>query len=106
MENVVDLLLEQSRSRVVPMVVMEGDLQYRHYPFVFSPLLRPYYSLEYGNGQTEEIAQNTNDISNVIMYHLSKTLYLQGFGYGGAFLAEAYDFGYFVISSTNERKYT
>lgn len=96
MENVVDLLLEQSRSRVVPMVVMEGDLQYRNYPFVFSPLLSPYYSLEYGNGQTEEIAQNTNDISNVIMYHLSKTFYLQGFGYGGAFLAEAYDFGGYI----------
>ncbi len=96
MENVVDLLLEQSRSRVVPMVVMEGDLQYRNYPFVFSPLLSPYYSLEYGNGQTEEIAQNTNDISNVIMYHLSKTFYLQGNGYGGAFLAEAYDFGGYI----------
>lgn len=91
-ESSIETLVSQSRSRVVPMLVIEGDLEYRNYPFVFSPLLLPYYSYKYGSGQTDEIAKNTNDISNVTMYHLSKIAYSNGVGCGGSFLAEAYDF--------------
>lgn len=93
---VVDTLIEQSRSRVVPMLVMKGDLQYRHYPFVFSPLLTPYYAFKYGYGQTDKIARNTNDISNVTMYNISRPAYLNGNGFGGSFLAEAYDLGGYI----------
>ena len=93
---VVDILIEQSRSRVVPMLIMEGNLQYRHYPFVFSPLLTPYYAFKYGYGQTDEIARNTNDISNVTMYNISQSAYLNGNGFGGSFLAEAYDLGGYI----------
>ena len=97
-ENIINLLVEQSRSRVVPMLIIEGDLYYRNYPFVFSPLLSPYYSLKYGSGQTDEIVMNTNDISAVTMYHVARSGYLSGNGFGGAFLAEAYDFaGYFGV---------
>ena len=96
---IVDTLIKQSRSRVVPMLVMEGDLQYRHYPFVFSPLLTQYYALKYGYGQTDEIARNTNDISNVTMYNISQSAYINGNGFGGSFLAEAYDLGgYFGVA--------
>lgn len=91
-ENVTDLLVEQSRSRIVPMLVIEGDLKYRNYPFVFQPLLSPYYSIKYGSGQTDEIVMETNDISGVTMYHVARSGYLSGMGFGGAFLAEAYDF--------------
>ena len=98
-EMIIDILLEQSRSRMVPMLVMDRELQYRHYPFVFSPLFTPYYAIKYGTDQTSEVAINTNDISSVAMYNISPSVYLYGGGTGGSFLAEAYDLcGYFGVA--------
>lgn len=93
---VMDKLVGSSGSSFVPLYVMKGDLTYRCYPFIFSPLLTPINSLLYGNAQSVSAVQRTNDISDVITYQANSSLYLNGGGVGGSFLAEAYDCGGFL----------
>lgn len=91
---VLNTLARQSSSNVVPMLIIKGQLSYHPYPFVFSPLLQPFVNHIYpSNGQDEIAATKHNNISHVTMYNVSRSAYLAGSGYGGAFLAEAYDCG-------------
>lgn len=87
-------LYEQTTSRVVPLLIIQGNLQYRYYPFIFAPLLQPINKILYQHqGLDITYAEKFNDISAVTMYNVSPNAYLAGRGYGGAFLAEAYDLG-------------
>lgn len=90
---VANVVYGQTTSRAVPMLIIKGELEYHRYPFFISPLLQPILGFVYsGNdGQTDLSAQKFNNISQVTMYNVSKSAHLKGCGYGGAFLAEAYD---------------
>ncbi len=92
-ELVANVIYGQTTSRAVPLLVIKGDLEYHKYPFFISPLFQPILGLIYrgDNGQTDLSAQKFNNISQVTMYNVSKSAHLKGSGYGGAFLAEAYD---------------
>ena len=84
----------QSRSRAVPMYIIQGDLEYHKFPFVLSSLLNPLLRIIYPSesGQTKTVAEHYNKMSAVVTYNLSKQSYLNGKGLGSAFIAEAYDF--------------
>lgn len=94
---VAEIVYGQTTSRIVPLLIIDRKLEYHPYPFVFSPLLIPYYSIAYpSNGQDKISAEHHNNISQVTTYNLSKRSHLNGSGLGGAFLAEAYDCGGFL----------
>lgn len=96
-EFVAEIVYGQTTSRAVPLLIMDRKLDFHPYPFVFSPLLIPYYAFFYpSNGQDRISAEHHNNISQVTMYNLSPSTHLNGGGFGGAFLAEAYDCGGFI----------
>ena len=99
--NVIDLisnvLYTQTTSRAVPMIIIEGELPYHNYPFIFSPLLTYLTRFIYpSKGQDEVSLQKYNDISSITLFSVSPSAYYKGKGYGGAFLAEAYDCGGYI----------
>lgn len=92
-----EIIYGQTTSRIVPLLIIDRKLEYHPYPFVFSPLLMPYYAIAYpSSGQDKISAEHHNNISQVTTYNLSKRSHLNGNGLGGAFLAEAYDCGGFA----------
>lgn len=95
-EAILGMLWGQTNTKAVPLLIMDRELEYHTYPFVFSPLLTQINSALYPtNGQTVVSAEKYNNISQVTMYNVSRKTHLKGGGYGGAFLAEAYDCGGF-----------
>ncbi|AEE17064.1 O-antigen polysaccharide polymerase Wzy [Treponema brennaborense] len=96
LDLVSDVLYSQTTSRCVPMKIIEGDLPYHNYPFIFSPFFSYLnYFLYPSKGQTVVSVEKYNDISQVVMYSISPSAHFAGKGYGGAFIAEAYDCGGF-----------
>lgn len=98
-ENIAKLVTRiiygQTTTRVVPMSVIKGGLKYHDYPFLFWPITKPIFDFIYRGreiGQTDFVAQNYNITGAVIMYNISRDAYLDGRGYGSAFIAESYDF--------------
>ena len=94
-----NMLFYQTTSRAVPLLVMSKNLEYHEYPFIFSPLTKYINQIIYPTkGQSRISAEKYNNISAVTMVNVSMNSYLNGLGYGSAFLAEAYDFfGYFGV---------
>jgi oligosaccharide repeat unit polymerase len=88
-------LYYQTTSRAVPMIIIEKELAFHPFPFIFSPLISPILQIGHSNekGQVREAAENGNDISSVTMYNISRGAYLSGSGYGGSVFAEFYDCG-------------
>lgn len=94
---VTEIFYGQTTSRIVPLLIIDRKLDYHSYPFIFSPLLEPYYSIVYhSEGQDKVSAEHYNNISQVTTYNVSKRSHLNGNGLGGAFIAEAYDCGSFI----------
>ena len=91
-QTISNVLYYQTTTRAVPLLVIQGNLPYHKYPFVFSPLLKRYYEYKYGDSYSRESAMHFNNISQVTMSSVSMNSHLKGLGYGGAILAEAYDF--------------
>lgn len=93
-ELLLSVLLEQTTSRAVPLTIIEKDLKYHEFPFIFSPIadivLKKIYPSE---GQSLVSATKYNDISQVTTMYYSLKMVLFGQGLGGAFLGEMYDFG-------------
>ena len=93
-EIVQKTLWSQTTSRAVPMLIIRGNIQYRHYPFIFSPFFMDISKRIWPEKSRSEIsAQKYNGIGTVLLYNVSKEGYLNGYGYGGAFIGEAYDCG-------------
>lgn len=96
-DMVVELIYGQSITRAVPMLVIQGDLKYHDYPFIFSQFIRPLNAVKFPDikNQSHEYAKQYNSLGAVTIYNVSPSAYINGMGYGGSFLAEAYDFGGF-----------
>jgi len=93
---VANVLYSQTTSRAVPMQIIEGDLPFHKYPFILSPFFTYLNLIMYpSKGQDVVSVKKYNDISKIVMYSVSPKAYFDGFGYGGAFIAEAYDCGGF-----------
>jgi oligosaccharide repeat unit polymerase len=93
---VFDLFYVQGISIAVPLIIIEdGDtLKYHSYPFIFSPLFYQYYRFVYPTtGQSMIRLKRYNGIHDIITYKWIPKSYLNGFGFGGAFLGEMYDCG-------------
>lgn len=87
-------LYTQTTTRAVPMYIIQGNLKYHQYPFIFSSFINPIAKIKYpsASGQNVVAAEHYNKMSAVITYNISKKAYLNGNGIGSAFIAEAYDF--------------
>ena len=94
-ELVSNALWSQTNTRAVPMLIIQGDLKYHDYPFIFWPitnLIVPhFYPVQHG--ATELSLEKFNNPSLVLIANVSKEAGLAGFGYDSAFLGEAYEIG-------------
>ena len=89
-----NVLYSQTTSRTVPLKIIQGDLPFHNYPFIISPFFTYLNLIIYpSNGQDTVSVEKYNDISQIVMYSVSPQAHFDGRGYGGAFLAEAYDCG-------------
>jgi oligosaccharide repeat unit polymerase len=91
---VFDLFYWQGVSIVVPLITIEdGDAFKDHpYPFIFSPLFYRYYQFVYPTtGQSMTRLKQYNGIHDIVSYKWTPKGYLNGVGFGSAFLAEMYD---------------
>ena len=85
------VLWNQTTTRAVPLLIIRGELKYRHYPFVFYPLVSLLKQKSYPPNSMLSL-YNNNNTSQVLMGNISPTASISGMGYGSAFLGEAYDF--------------
>jgi hypothetical protein len=88
----------QSISRTVPMLIIEKNLKYHNYPFIFSPIASPLLTItslikDSSDTNIESELERENNISSITMYYVSKERLLMGNGYGSSVIAEFYDFG-------------
>jgi hypothetical protein len=91
-------LYGQGNSIGSPLTVIEASGQFKNqqFPFIFSQLVYPYFSILYPNkGQTQNLLEKYNDLGSITTHYLSPTAYFNGFGVGRTFIAEMYDFGGF-----------
>lgn len=97
LDLVSNVLYSQTNSRAVPMTIIKGDLPYHNYPFIFSPIFSFLGKIAFpSKGQDDVSLKKYNDISSITVYSVSPRAYFRGNGYGGAFIAEAYDCGGFL----------
>lgn len=90
-------LWSQTTTRAVPLLVIRGNLEYHPYPFIFSPFFNQFNKILYPEKKRTELsAQKFNRIGSVTMYNISKKSFMRGTGYGGAFIAEAFDCGGYI----------
>lgn len=91
------VLYSQTTTRAVPLLIINGDIKYHTYPFIFTPFTL-YFSKHIWpeENRTELSGKKYNIIGRTLLYNISKKAYLQGKGYGGAFIGEAYDCGGFI----------
>ena len=85
----------QGNTIGVPLFVIEnrGHIEYRHFPFVFSNLIYPFFELRYGrNASLQTRLEYFNSLGRISVYQLHSEAYFRGAGLGGSFLAEMYDF--------------
>lgn len=98
-EKIYHILWRGTTSRAVPMLIIQGDLKYHPFPFLFSPFTDRIFSLLYGyKAATMDLIQTYNEPSIVLIANVSLAAGLSGSGYGSAFIGEAYEIGgYFGI---------
>ncbi|AEF85048.1 putative membrane protein [Treponema primitia ZAS-2] len=73
--------------------------KYRHFPFIFSALLKPIFFQLYPDNGSERLMitlEKYNNMPAIVTYILSPKIYLTGQGLGGSVIAEMYDCGKFV----------
>lgn len=91
------VLYSQTTTRAVPLLIINGGIEYHPYPFIFTPITLHFSKLIWPEKNRSEISgQKYNIIGRTLIYNVSKAAYLQGYGYGGAFIGEAYDCGGFI----------
>jgi hypothetical protein len=89
---------DQGNSIGSPLTVIEtsGKFKNHPFPFIFSPLVYPFFSaLHQNSGQTNILLEKYNDLGSITTYYLSPTAYFNGYGIGRTFIAEMYDCGGF-----------
>jgi hypothetical protein len=89
----------QGNSIGSPLTVIETSGQFKNhrFPFIFSQLVYPYFSILYPNkGQTQILLEKYNDLGSITTHYLSPGAYSNGYGVGRTFIAEMYDFGGFL----------
>jgi len=102
--TLIDLLLYglNGGSSSVPMLIIEnqGAMQYRHYPFIFTPFFSQIQNILYphsGQDTQDTVAlKHHNILSHEFMHKMAPNLYYSGAGFGSSFLAEIYDCGSFA----------
>ena len=91
------VLYSQTTTRAIPLLIINGDVDYHPYPFIFTPITLPFSRMIWPEENRTEISgQKYNIMGRTLLYNVSKRAYLQGYGYGGAFIGEAYDCGGFI----------
>ena len=98
-EKIYQILWQGTTSRAVPMLIIQGDLKYHPFPFLFSPFTDRIFDLIYGyKAATMDLIQTYNEPSVVLISNVSLAAGLSGSGYGSAFIGEAFEIGgYFGI---------
>lgn len=91
-EIIEELFWYQTQSRMVPMLIIQGDLKYHPYPFVITPIIYAFH----GYRKDSDPIFEHNDPSSVLMANLSLTMARNGKGYGSAFIGEAYECGGYI----------
>lgn len=91
------VLYSQTTTRAVPLLIINGDIEYHPYPFIFTSITLPVSKKIWPEKNRTEISgKKYNIIGRTLVYNISKKAYLRGLGYGGAFIGEAYDCGGFI----------
>jgi hypothetical protein len=99
--NVGDLVLFAlgggSSSVVMLGIEYQDDLEYRQYPYIFSPFVYPIQRyLHPSSGQDDISLKYYNFPGGEFMHKLSPSLYYSGVGFGDALLLQIYDSGKFL----------
>jgi len=87
---------DQGTTIAVPLarIDSDGDIKYRHYPFIFSPMINPFLDLYYGDKVNLKIKLKKYHYFGTITIHkYAPELYYKGMGLGGSVLMEMYDCG-------------
>lgn len=86
---ILKLFAEQTNTRGVPLTVMEGDIPYHTYPFIFAQIIQGFgYSFKDRPSQIKF----QNNINLLTCYKWNPKATLNGMGLGGAVIAEFIDF--------------
>ena len=86
-------LAGQTASRAVPLTVIEGDIPYHSYPFIFQPIFVSQMNPKEGR---MNIIKNKNSIDLLTSYKHNRKRTLKGAGLGGSILAEFIDCGKWI----------
>jgi len=90
-----DFIAGQTNTRAIPFVIIENQIPYHNYPFIFSPIIS-------GSGDNDKSRssqiKNYNNINRLTLYSISPKAVYNGNGLGGAIIGEFIDcFGFFGV---------
>lgn len=90
-ENLIcDFLISQTNSRAIPLIIIDGNIPYHNYPFIFQPLLKNKYN---NIKDRYEKIKKTNSIDYLTSFKINRKRTLNGAGLGGAIIGEFIDCG-------------